>query len=115
MSRKIAWFAAILSAALTLCVSAETLEDAIASGDVERVSVIARSSPDLLDLPNKDGLTPLDLAVQKGSLEVVKSLLAAGAKVDGPAPHGQTALFLAVAAGFPKITAELLSNHAKPD
>jgi ankyrin repeat protein len=79
----------------------------------------------LLDLPQRDGITPLMAAVGAGAsptdtrgkfrteleaLETAEALLAAGAKVDATDARGRTALHYAAAIGYTDV-ALLLAEH----
>lgn len=64
---------------------------------------------------DKGGYTPLLFAVQQGTLESVKLLLAAGADVNDTAPEGTSALVVAAHSGHGAVSAYLLERGADPN
>ena len=58
------------------------------SGHLEVVRLFLEALGATVDTPNKDGVTPLFMAAQKGHHEVVRLLQAQGAKVDAPNKDG---------------------------
>jgi ankyrin repeat protein len=64
---------------------------------------------------DKGGYTPLLFAVQQGTLESVKLLLAAGADVNDTAPEGTSALVVAAHSGHGPVAAFLLAHGADPN
>lgn len=93
---------------------------AIANGDHSAISMILQAGAD----PNckvADGITGLHIAAEKGDLELVKQLIAAGAEVDattaasdriGP---GRTALWIAAQNNDRAVAAALLAASASPN
>jgi ankyrin repeat protein len=69
----------------------------------------------IIDIQNKNGITPLMLFSYYGHLEFVQELLEAGAVVDISSIGGNTALKAAVLNGHIKIVALLLKHGAKVD
>ncbi|KAF7596888.1 hypothetical protein BBP40_011933 [Aspergillus hancockii] len=65
-----------------------------------------------LETPNSKGNTPLKLAAERGSVELVETLLARGAIVDAPSRRGVTPLMSACRHGHEPIVRILLSNGA---
>ena len=61
------------------------------------------------------GFTPLMLAVERGQISVVRSLLKQGADVNAKHPAGFTALMLAAQKGNLAIVKDLLSAGANPN
>ena len=68
-----------------------------------------RADPQVRDVAKEDGYTPLHLACLNGSVQVVKVLLGAGAKVDVREKSGQTPLHLAAGQGFFKVGIQQLA------
>lgn len=64
---------------------------------------------------DKGGYTPLLFAVQQGTLETVKLLLAAGADVNDTAPEGTSALVVAAHSGHGAVSTLLLERGADPN
>ncbi|KAJ9445163.1 putative ankyrin repeat protein R911 [Diplonema papillatum] len=62
-----------------------------------------------------DGSTALSAASRNGHSEVVKELIAAGAKVDVPGDYGSTALSAASGNGHSEVVKELIAAGAKVD
>lgn len=60
----------------------------------------------------KDNQTPLMIAAEKGHLEVVRYLVAAGADMGKEAPSGTTAILLAALAGHPEVLRFLVEAGA---
>ena len=60
-------------------------------------------------------LPPLHLAARSGSVDVVKELISAGARIDAPSRLGRSALHLAAMTGFPEVVQYLLSQRANID
>ena len=65
-----------------------------------------------INQPSKSGMTPMALACQKGSLEIVKILLKAGADVNAGTIEGHAPILEAVQNSFPLIAACLLKAGA---
>jgi ankyrin repeat protein len=86
----------------------------VRSGDLDKLSSVLKSEPDLIDLPNKDGFTMLILAAYKGHDEIVDFLLNVGANVNYNSEMG-TALTAAVFRGNYKMSQNLLNNKANPN
>ncbi len=63
----------------------------------------------------KGGMTPLHLAARQGSLEAVRALVKAGAKIDQPQPEGITPLIMAVFNAHYDVAKELVELGANPD
>ncbi|MEQ1749221.1 MAG: ankyrin repeat domain-containing protein [Prosthecobacter sp.] len=67
------------------------------------------------DAANRYGITPLLLACQNGSEEIVRSLLNAGADANVKQRGGETALMIASRTGKPGVVKALLEKGAKVD
>ncbi len=66
-----------------------------------------------VDLPNHQGLTPLNCAAIKGELEIVRCLVSrGGAKVDQSSPKGCTPLIYAGRGGYSSVVEFLLQKKA---
>ena len=61
--------------------------------------------------PSKAGFTPLDLAAQKGNIEIVKTLIASNATIDRP--NGVTPLYFAIVYGHEATVRVLLNSGAE--
>jgi ankyrin repeat protein len=72
---------------------------AAANGNINTVNAILSGNPDVDAADPVDGSTALILAARKGDVEVVKALLAKGAKVDVENTNSETALSIAEANG----------------
>ncbi|WP_252120576.1 ankyrin repeat domain-containing protein [Candidatus Chromulinivorax destructor] len=62
-----------------------------------------------------DGSTPLHIAAEKGHMEIIKFLLAAGVSVDIQMPNGATALYFAAQNGYTEIVRLLIQGGANVD
>jgi ankyrin repeat protein len=69
----------------------------------------------MLETISGKGMTPLGLAAQKGSLECVKILVKAGAKINDHPPNGSTPLIQAAHFGHEEICAFLIEHGAHVD
>ena len=65
--------------------------------------------------PNKQGETPLFLAISNGHTNIVNLLVAAGVDVNSKGPTGESLLFIACDSGHIAITDRLLEAGATPD
>jgi ankyrin repeat protein len=74
-----------------------TLHKLIKKGDVDGVTQLVKSHPDLVNSESKAGMTPLGAAIERNDHSVVEALLAAGAdpNVAGKGCDGQAPLLLA--------------------
>ena len=61
----------------------DALFAAVRSGNVEKIKTLVTASPNLVNEKNRSGDTPLYAAVENMQLEAAKTLLGAGASVDG--------------------------------
>jgi ankyrin repeat protein len=83
--------------------------------EVKRIETLIKDSPDLINAPDRQGVTLLQSAAAKGKLAVVKLLLESGAIVDGLQQPGLTPLHYAAANGHKAVVDLLLSKGAKAD
>lgn len=77
---------AFVIASRAFAMGAESLDDLFAAaraGDVEKISALIAASPTLVDGTDRNGDTPLFAAVENMQLDAAKTLLDAGASVDG--------------------------------
>jgi ankyrin repeat protein len=73
--------------------------------------LLAQHAPS--DAANRYGVTPLSLAVEQGNIEIVKTLIAAGADVNHALPEGETILMTAARAGNVPVLKALLEKDAR--
>eukprot|EP00117_Sycon_ciliatum_P008109 scpid26798/ scgid10953/ Protein phosphatase 1 regulatory inhibitor subunit 16B; CAAX box protein TIMAP; TGF-beta-inhibited membrane-associated protein len=90
------------------------LADAIHDGDIEEVRGLLVSGAIAADALLDNGLTPLHSAVLERQREIVKLLLARGARVEQRDSDGWTALHAAATEGTVPVTHLLLENGADP-
>ncbi|KAH0792106.1 serine/threonine-protein phosphatase 6 regulatory ankyrin repeat subunit B isoform X1 [Histomonas meleagridis] len=76
------------------------------------VQMLAKDNRCDIDMYNKEGLSPLYLAVKANSLEITKILIDAGALVNQPIATGETAIFEAVREGKAEMVEFLLKSGA---
>ncbi|GAB4821398.1 hypothetical protein N2152v2_008444 [Parachlorella kessleri] len=88
---------------------------AAGSGHAEAVLALLRAGADPNLLSSQHGMTPLAMAAAVGCLDVVKVLLAGGAKVDAVVQGGFTALHIAAESGNEEMVQLLLKAGATPD
>ncbi len=79
--------------------------------DVEAARLLIEHGAEL----NPSGWAPLHYAMFSGSRDMTAVLIAKGAKIDAPAPNGQTALMLAVKFGKLELVQLLVEAGAKKD
>ena len=99
------WLAAVATA------GPATLMDAAKRGDLQAVrALIAQHAP--VNAAEKDGSTPLHVAVQQDSLEIANALIAAGAKATAATAYDITPLSLACTHGNAAMIEMLLKAGA---
>ena len=84
-------------------------------GDLTRVRSLLTSGRVLVDRQCNQGASPLHVACQNGHLEVVRSLLSAGALVDLTSADGTSPLWAASHGGHVGVVRALLSSGAQVD
>ncbi len=94
-----------------------TIYEASAVGDARRLQHLLDEEPDLVNVPNKDGFTPLGLSAFFGHKAAVQVLLSRGAEVDtvDRSRFANTALDAAVAGDHLEVVAILVNAHASPN
>lgn len=94
-----------------------TLHDDSQAGTLTRASLQKYLVLIDINVEDKNGFTPLALAVKNGHPSVVKLLLQSGATADKPVRDGRTPLYLAANAkqNRPRIVQLLLDQNPKPD
>ncbi|MGC8743255.1 MAG: ankyrin repeat domain-containing protein [Verrucomicrobiia bacterium] len=86
------------------------IHTAAENGDLETVKKLVGQNPELINLPDREGKTPLHYASAKGQLAVVEWLVKNGANVNARNSSGITPLYLAKGFGK-KDVAEFLEKH----
>jgi ankyrin repeat protein len=97
-----------------LLLSADPELDLFTASALGRTAVVTRlldDDPQAVDSSAGDGFTPLHLAAEQGNLEMVRALLAHGARIDLASGDGKTALQLAEANGHQEVVC-LLGGHS---
>ncbi len=100
-----------LSAATTY----QTIDDAIAHGDLADVRLHLAADPANLNQGRDKTRTPLAQAVQRNKSEIALVLIEAGAKPDAQDGSQRSILHLAVERNNPALVTALLKAGAKPD
>lgn len=95
-----------------MVLSAKSLIQACASGDVEKARAAIRDFPKLTTVADDAGDTPLHIAAYKGQAAITKLLLENGAKVNVADNQGLTPLHLAAAADSPDVAKLLIARGA---
>lgn len=80
----------------------------------EVLSLLKMKKYDSLDCKDKEGKTPLHLAVSKGNIRCAKMLLESGANKDARGKDGRTALYIAAAKGDRQMAKMLIEMGADP-
>ena len=90
----------------------EDIHEAAKEGDIVKMQIILRESPELLDLPDRSGYTPLHWAVIYGRKDMLEYLIDRGADVKGSdkALHSWTPLQAALFA-YNNEVSDLLVSH----
>ncbi len=88
---------------------------AVAEGNIGEVKRLLRTAPQALNQANKDGRTPLSLAVSFGLRDIAELLIAQGADVQQANAAGVTPLHLAAWRGSAELGQLLLAHGARID
>lgn len=88
------------------------LETAIESGNDDLLALAIAAKPDLNNVNDNNGATPLRLAVRLRNTNAVRALIDAGAKLDKKNKDGYTALMFAAELGLVEITQMLVNAKA---
>jgi ankyrin repeat protein len=91
---------------------AERILEAARSGALERVEALLEASPELVNVRDGEGGTPLHLAVQGGHAELAELLLDRGADISAADASGYTPLHHAAYAGDAALVGLLLARGA---
>jgi ankyrin repeat protein len=83
--------------------------------ETQRIMILIRNSPDLINAPNDSGETLLQKAASQGNLETVRLLLTNSAAVNGLKEGDHTALHFASFRGHNAMVELLLANGANPN
>lgn len=105
-------FAAALLAVAAMGVSASTIHQASAKGDILLVKTLIKNTPSLVSERDERDVTPLHLACFYGQRSVVRFLLSAGAPVDAVTKSGYTPLLWAAWRKHTSVMKILLSKGA---
>jgi ankyrin repeat protein len=81
----------------TLILLGNDLHDAIQKGDVAKVKTLISNKKELIHMKSEKGQTPLHLAVQNGSQEIINFLISQGADINAKDSEGNTPLITALA------------------
>lgn len=88
------------------------LHQAVFNGQSEIVCLLLSTSPDMIDVTNDAGETPLLIACMKGNLTIVNLLIDAGAEVNKALLNGNTPLHFAAGFGNKFIGNSLIAAQA---
>src|SRR5437762_2253717 len=88
------------------------IHDAVREGDLEKVKMLLKANPDLVNAKDEDGLMPLHCAAEEGSKEMMELLLAYKADVNAEDDEGGTPLHWAADGGHKEIVELLLAHGA---
>jgi ankyrin repeat protein len=102
-----------LGGAIAFVAPEEPLVKAVFDNDLEAVEQLAFSTADVNVRDKGTNMTALEHAVENGNLEIVHTLLIAGARVNLKSESGRTALMLLRESATDKLVRELLSAGAK--
>ena len=92
--------------------AADVFQSACKIGDEGQINfLIHYGAPEIINMADATGDTPLIFAADKGYLKIVSKLLLMGANLNIQNDHGNTALMAAAAGGYGKIV-EILINPA---
>jgi len=93
--------------------SLKDIEEAVKSGDLERVKALVKVNRNLACSKDSDGGTPLHIAASRGHKDIVNFLIANKADVNAQGWGGFTPLHYAAGSGHKDVAGLLLANKAK--
>jgi ankyrin repeat protein/L-ascorbate metabolism protein UlaG (beta-lactamase superfamily) len=96
----------------TLVLLGNDLHDAIQKGDVVKVKTLISNNKELIHMKSEKGETPLHLAVQNRSQEIINFLISQGADINAKDSEGNTPLITALALRKADTAKFLLSKGA---
>jgi ankyrin repeat protein len=105
----------VLAVSISACKSSSSLgsiHDAARDGDLQKVTMLLKDSPELALKEDKGALTPLHWAAENGHRDVAELLLANKADVNAKDNNGYTPLSWAAKAGHKDVAELLLANGA---
>ncbi|UCD06185.1 MAG: ankyrin repeat domain-containing protein [candidate division WOR-3 bacterium] len=88
------------------------IHDVSQQGDIDSVKTLVQAEPELVNLTDETGNTPLHYAVAGGQAEVVKFLISNGADVNALNTANQSVLLYAAYFGNAEITEALIADGA---
>ncbi|XP_010267785.1 PREDICTED: ankyrin repeat-containing protein At5g02620-like [Nelumbo nucifera] len=91
------------------------LHEAVRHGNTQVVEVLLRRDDDLACIVNSASESPLYLAAENGSLEILKTILAIAAVIVEGGPDGRTPLHAAAIRGHFELVVELLNLKECPE
>ena len=91
-----------------------SIHDLAKVGDVERIKLVLKSWPEVLEAADEKGYTPLHVAVVNDRIETAALLLSRRANPHAKTRTGQTALHFAAQKGALPMVQLLLTNGASP-
>ncbi|XP_034939337.1 acyl-CoA-binding domain-containing protein 6 [Chelonus insularis] len=91
----------------------KTLLDWIKDGNGKKVEEMLTKNSFTVNVPGKDGMTPIHWAADRGYVSIIKSLIEHGADINAQDDSGQTALHYSASCGHKEAVKYLLSIGAK--
>lgn len=98
---------------LAMLAMADEIHDASQQGDISTVKKLVEETPELINLKDETGQTPLHFAAAGGQAEVAQFLLSKGADVNALNTVNQSVLLYAAYFGNAEITAALIAGGAR--
>jgi ankyrin repeat protein len=90
----------------------DLFQDALSDGDFEKIKKLLIVNPHMLYDQDNKGNTALQLAVEKGRMDITALLIENGAQVNAINNEGQSSLQYAAFHGYKEIVELLLANNA---
>lgn len=110
------WYSiAILLFLFFTAFSVDDIFEASETGDFDKVKTLLEENPQLLNISDNSGYTPLHNAAYNGHLNIAEHLITLGANVSAASGSGSTPLHGAAFYGHPEIAQLLLNNGAEID